>query len=106
MTCAFQIKIFVNFFRQNSISLPARSVRAPQQAERPPDHLHERHAQDTIKVCPQEVCHDLKGGQHQGLLKVLRGQEPVQRVQVPLRVNASGHLPDAVVRPPQQVHAP
>ena len=99
-------KLFLFNFRQNSIPLPARSVRVAQQADRSPHHLHERPAQDPLKVCAQEVCYDVKGGQHQGMLKVLRGQEPVQRVQVPLRVNASGHLPDAVVRPPQQVHAP
>ena len=37
---------------------------------------------------------------------MLRRQKPVQRLQVSVRVDSSGHLPDAVVRPAQQVHAP
>ena len=37
---------------------------------------------------------------------VLRGPEPVQRLQVPVRRQLAGRLPHAVVRPAQQVHAP
>ena len=39
-------------------------------------------------------------------LPVLRGSEPVQRLQVPVRRQLAGRLPLAVVRPAQQVHAP
>ena len=39
-------------------------------------------------------------------LVVLRGSEPLQRLQVPVRRQLAGRLPHAVVRPAQQVHAP
>ena len=77
-----------------------------QQTDRPADHLDELYErQDSLQAGAQEVHHDVEGDQHQGLLQVLRGPEPLQRIQVPVRGHAPRCLPHAVVRPTQQIHA-
>ena len=56
-------------------------------------------------MCLQKVCSDYQSARYERLPAVLCGAQPLQRLQVPVRRHALQHLPHAVVRATQQVHA-